>query len=268
MNLLITPLGERPEFLPIYFHTVNDSHPQESVTRPRGIAELSQILIVVSGKGVLNCRGKSFSLKCGSAFFLSHDVPHDYFSVDRLTTAYVTLYGGGVEMLARHYACDGFLYYEKIDLCEFLGMLKEIMSEQKGKRRKGVISAMLFSFCVNFFEKNRENNQAGLENTLLYIQKNYSKKLSLTKLAEVNMTSVSKLCHDFKARYGVTCFEYIADYRLSTAQTLLKTDESISVKQAAHFVGYDDVSCFGRLYKKKYGLTPAVDRKTGFAPQK
>ena len=95
-----------------------------------------------------------------------------------------------------------------------------------------------------------------MDKTALYIEKNFSKKLTLNELAEINKTSVSKLCHDFKDKYGYTVFQHIINLRLNYAYNLLNSSATAKTKDVASVCGFDDVSYFCKLYKEKFGTTP------------
>ena len=59
---------------------------------------------------------------------------------------------------------------------------------------------------------------------------------------------------------GITCIDYINDYRLNIATNLLETTD-IQVMEIANKVGISNVSYFNRIFKKKFNLTPKEYRK-------
>jgi transcriptional regulator GlxA family with amidase domain len=68
----------------------------------------------------------------------------------------------------------------------------------------------------------------------------------------------------FKRRFakvtGVSPLEYIHTLRLEEAKHMLETTEQ-PVEAVANEVGYEESSFFGRLFRRKVGLTPAQYRK-------
>ena len=64
----------------------------------------------------------------------------------------------------------------------------------------------------------------------------------------------------FKKYMGITCIDYINDYRLNIATNLLETTD-IQVMEIANKVGISNVSYFNRIFKKKFNLTPKEYRK-------
>jgi len=260
MNRIVNIFSESFRPLPIYFHSIDNYHIQESVRSPKGKQYFHQIMFIVDGTGILNCRGETYPLKNGSAFFLEASVPHEYTNTGGLVSAYVAVCGEAVESMLGHFECDGFLYYESVELVEYLADITEMINEYNGKKRASVISSMLYTFYMKFFEQDRESKLLPLDKTVLYLEKNHAKKLSIKKLASINGTSVSKFCRDFKTRFGCTAFEYLVDYRLNTARSLIRLDPILRTKDVAISVGFDDISYFCRAYKKKFGVTPSEDR--------
>ena len=55
---------------------------------------------------------------------------------------------------------------------------------------------------------------------------------------------------------GLSPLEYVHALRLEEAKQMLETEE-LSIEAIAEQVGYEDASFFGRLFRRKVGLTPA-----------
>lgn len=54
--------------------------------------------------------------------------------------------------------------------------------------------------------------------------------------------------------------EYVHTLRLEEAKQVLETEE-VPVEAVAEAVGYEDAAFFGRLFRRKVGLTPAQYRR-------
>ena len=67
--------------------------------------------------------------------------------------------------------------------------------------------------------------------------------------------SPSTLSHKFSKELKISVYQYITKKRLSVAHKLIKQGESL--KNAALSSGFNDYSCFYRLYKKYYKKTNA-----------
>jgi transcriptional regulator GlxA family with amidase domain len=64
----------------------------------------------------------------------------------------------------------------------------------------------------------------------------------------------------FSQATGMSPLEYIHTLRLEEAKQMLESTEQ-AVEAIANEVGYEDASFFGRLFKRKVGLTPTQYRK-------
>ena len=63
----------------------------------------------------------------------------------------------------------------------------------------------------------------------------------------------------FVAATGLTPLDYVQALRLEEAKQMLETGDQ-AVEAIANEVGYEDASFFGRLFRRKVGLTPAQYR--------
>ena len=68
----------------------------------------------------------------------------------------------------------------------------------------------------------------------------------------------------FKRRFavatGLSPMEYVHTLRLEEAKQMLEAGD-LPIEAVANEVGYEDASFFGRLFRRKVGLTPAQYRK-------
>ncbi|NSW89142.1 MAG: helix-turn-helix transcriptional regulator [Firmicutes bacterium] len=95
-----------------------------------------------------------------------------------------------------------------------------------------------------------------------YINSNYSNHISLDELCNLFYINKYYLCHIFKDITGMSIIEFINRKRLAEAKKLLKyTDYSIT--DISDMVGFNSVSRFISLFKKKYDLTPKAFRNSG-----
>ena len=88
-----------------------------------------------------------------------------------------------------------------------------------------------------------------------YINKNYSKKLSVEYIAKnigIDRRYLAKL---FKESTGQTIKEYIIKVKMIKARFLL-INYNYNVKTVSIMVGYDDEYAFSKVFKKYYGHAP------------
>lgn len=68
----------------------------------------------------------------------------------------------------------------------------------------------------------------------------------------INQTYLRKM---FKEEMGMTLWEFLTKYRMHMAkQLILNTEHNLT--RIAEMVGYNDVSYFGKCFKKYYHVSP------------
>lgn len=93
-----------------------------------------------------------------------------------------------------------------------------------------------------------------------YMNQNFHKPITLTEVSKLaNMTDVS-FSRFFKARTGITFMDSLLEMRLGHASRLL-IDTTQSVSEVAYNCGFNNISNFNRLFKKKKGCTPKEFRE-------
>ncbi len=242
--------------LPVQFYSACEAHIQEPILRHTNDSVFHQILFVIDGTGIFEFDDKSFEIKKGSAILTLKNTNYAYKSTNGLITAFVTASDDIINGLAQHYGCEGYLFYEAVNLTKYLSLIREIVNEYANSQSQGRLSALTYSFFVEFFEEQNAIMPSKLSDVLLYINNNFTKKLTLDEIARVGKLSVSSLCHTFKTEYNCTVFDYILGLRLNYGRSLLIFNRSMLIKEVALLCGFDDASYFCRAYKAKFGVSP------------
>ncbi len=95
---------------------------------------------------------------------------------------------------------------------------------------------------------------------LCKIRNEYSEHITVDELASLCGISKYHFCRIFKYVTGMSTMQYLTEYRLKIAETmLLNSDKSIS--QVAHQCGFEDESYFCRCYKKHFNHSPGKYRQ-------
>lgn len=242
--------------LPVYFVSLNPRYQQEDICRPDGIAKSHEILLILDGIGMLSCEGKNYPLKKGCAFYVKAGTPHEYRNYEGLVTAWVTWRGSAETDLDRYLNGRTFLFFENIEVGKYEALLEEMKREYYSKRREGMLSSMLYTMILSFFDEQKKEELSRIERVLIFMEENYRQKLTLEQLAEQNQSSKATFCKEFRETYGCTAFEKLTEIRLFIAKHLLLTQPELKLSAIADQCGFEDVAYFGKLFRKAYGVSP------------
>lgn len=121
---------------------------------------------------------------------------------------------------------------------------------------------LLFSTCADTTHLPR--NQRSLDKMkqiIKYIECNYMEKITIADISNEIGLSQSYFMKYFKNTMGTSFIDYLNEYRLTMASRLLLTSDS-SILDIAGKVGFENLSYFNRLFKKRFGTTPSKYRKS------
>ncbi len=104
-------------------------------------------------------------------------------------------------------------------------------------------------------EKNEETQKyhKAVREAISFIQENYA-TVTIEQVADKLFLSPSYLMYLFKQDTGETFYNYVIDYRISIACSLLS--EGKKIYEVSEMVGYKSVKFFSTIFKKRTGLTP------------
>lgn len=149
--------------------------------------------------------------------------------------------------------------------------LIDTLSEKQGFH--AVISFLTLLYELSFFtEKARtlssssfakievQANSRRVQKVQHYINAHYQEEIRLNDLAEmVGMTDVA-FSRFFKLRTGKSLSDYIIDIRLGYATRLL-VDSTMTIAEICYECGFNNLSNFNRIFKKKKNCSPKEFRE-------
>ncbi|MBQ1702207.1 MAG: helix-turn-helix domain-containing protein [Prevotella sp.] len=92
-----------------------------------------------------------------------------------------------------------------------------------------------------------------------YINDNYRDEIRLSVLASIAGLSPSAFSRFFKLHTGKKLSDYIIDIRLGYASRML-VDTNLSISEISYDCGFNNLSNFNRIFKRKKGCTPKAFR--------
>ncbi|MEW6262141.1 MAG: AraC family transcriptional regulator [Thermodesulfobacteriota bacterium] len=134
--------------------------------------------------------------------------------------------------------------------------------------REAVIAAILIHIARHYWgqgeadtgRKNRRLDPAKMKQITDYIEDNLT-DISISQLAALMDLEVSGFIKLFRGTAGVSPYQYVMSRRLDRARRLLAFGD-LPIVDIALAAGFSDQSHLTRLFKRKYGQTPAGYRRS------
>lgn len=221
---------------------------------------------VVQGKGTLTRKNESFPVYGGQAFIVFPSEIVSYVADEADPWIYYWVGFNGIE--AEHLV--GLTDFSKInpviDLSGEEGLVELLLNiyNARGNRmeQEAEMTGYLFIFLSRLIKIARKtaplqsDGFAYIQKALRFIQYNYSESLSIDRVATHVGISRSHLYRIFMAHLKVSPNEYISQFRMKVACSLLRKPD-LSVGEIASSVGISDPLYFSRLFKKHKGISPS-----------
>jgi AraC-type DNA-binding domain-containing proteins len=115
--------------------------------------------------------------------------------------------------------------------------------------------------CSSTFNKQDDSSESRrIQKVINFLNNNYQKEIRLVDVANhVNMSEVS-FSRFMKKRTGKNYIEYLNDLRLGIASRYL-VDTSKTIAEISYECGFNNLSNFNRIFKKRKGYTPKEFRE-------
>ena len=244
-------------------------------------AEL-EIVVIKKGIGLISVDFDKRTVTSGDIVFIR---PGQLHSIEQYSTRVMEyeniilkpelLISGETDLCARQFItplmkgelrCAAFLtpavpgYPEISDCISHIDYLCERQPNGYQLAVKGFLFQLLFLLISHQQKKSaipalQTKSLEKIKTILKYVEEHYDEHITIDDMAALTFYSKSHFMKFFKAHMGTGFIEYLNDYRLTMAERLLKTSDA-SVLEIAEMSGFDNLSYFNRIFKKKYGESP------------
>jgi AraC-like DNA-binding protein len=119
---------------------------------------------------------------------------------------------------------------------------------------------VLSDSCFNDSETFSYNSRR-IEKVMEYIHSKFEKPITLAEAAKLTNMTESAFSRFFKLRTGITFIDCITEVRLGHASRML-IDTTKTIAEIAYSCGFNNISNFNRIFKKKKGCTPKELRES------
>ncbi len=173
-----------------------------------------------------------------------------------------------VRTMLDHAKCG--IAFEMPAILKVYGMLDEITKLQSGFYRVMKILTILYELSIDnnyhllssssFSQVKVSADSRRVRKVEEYINDNYNREIRLQSLADLVGMTPTAFSRFFKLRTGKTISEYIIDIRLGVASRKL-VDTTMSIAEVCYDCGFNNVSNFNRIFKRKKGVSPKSFRE-------
>ncbi len=214
-----------------------------------------EIIIILSGDMQITVDGKQFYLGKGEALLIFPNQIHELKTNEsehiicifspKLVQAYATKLNNKIP-INNKFTPNKYL----------VNTLENLSTTSNSAEKKGI----LYSLCGQFDKTAQYTEKSADSEKLLYkifsfVENEFSRECSLTKLAEMIGYDYSYLSRYFKKTIGISFNTYITQYRLSHACYLME-NTSQPILQCALDSGFSSLRNFNRCFKEYLKITP------------
>lgn len=134
--------------------------------------------------------------------------------------------------------------------------LLSILHDLSTSRNMKILSETIF-----IHSESPRYNSRRIEKCMQYLNQNYDKNVMLSDVADLANMAEAAFSRFFKLKTGFTFIDCLTDIRLAHASRML-IDSTLSISEVAFQCGFNNMSNFNRVFKRKKGCTPKEFRET------
>lgn len=209
------------------------------------VRKYTLIHYVLRGCGTFEARGKRWSVHAGEAFLILPGEVTTYTADDKDPWEYQWIGFDGA--LADSFAQLPPVF--RVSEGTFRALRRET---EEAAAPEYMLAAGLFRLYSELFAGKKRSPVRMVRD---YIKSSYMQTISVEEIAAKLHMDRRYLSRSFKQKTGQSIQDYIVQVRLEESKSFLS--RGYSVQESAHLCGYDDPAGFSRMFKKRYGISPA-----------
>lgn len=234
-----------------------------------GPAVRSQYLLhyITSGKGIYTVNNKTYTLEKNQGFLICPNTV-TYYEADKDTPwSYMWIGFNGVKAETYlNYANLNeenliFEYSKDDSLKDYISEMLKLTEMDYANELK--LEGLLYLFMSKLVESrqdisNKTSHKSAelyLEKSIEFIENNYPNNIKINDIAKYIGINRSYLTHIFKKNIDMSPQDFLLNYKIDKACTLLQNTD-LSIKVVAKSIGYSDPLTFSKIFKKIKGESP------------
>lgn len=273
MRTLSLPRGRH------HLHTMPTSSGYEIRTEPpyewdglkRGQTAFTVLQHTVSGSGQLRHDRRRYRLRAGETMLVIIPHNHRYWLApgDRWEYFWISMHGREALRIHREIlAANGPVLHLRPATIEHLARCTLRFVEGEGET-PGAASAIAYDAAMALYDDvfgsrpEAPTQNSALARVVRHILAHLDTPLPVAELADVAGSSRAHFTRIFTESEGVPPAEFVQQQRMRRAASLLATEGSISIKEVAMLVGFDDPNYFAKVFRRVFNTSPTEFRTTG-----
>ncbi|MDR3595975.1 AraC family transcriptional regulator [Clostridium sp.] len=229
------------------------------------------IHFVLKGSGVFYVNGKSYKIKENQGFLICPNIV-TYYEADN-EEPWVYTWVGFKGIKAENYLKLANLDQENpVFECAEVDFVQKCFEDMRKATelrygRELRLQGLLIMFLSELIEEvgknviiNSNYKELYIKKSMLFVETNYSSKLSISEMAKSVGLNKNYFSTFFKENMGVTPQQYIIEYRINKACELM-SNQGLTIGDISRSVGYDDTLGFSKIFKKEKGMSPKKYRE-------
>lgn len=122
---------------------------------------------------------------------------------------------------------------------------------------KNWLGGLLNKFIDIIIEKREKQYSKSTKKAITYLKNNYQTTITLDNIAAEVYLSPNYFSKIFKLETGKNFTNWLNEYRIKKAKTIIQKEKSIKCYQLASRVGFNDYKYFSTTFKKYVKLSPS-----------
>lgn len=219
---------------------------------------------VVSGKGHIETPEGNYTVSKGDVFFLNKNHEHVYYADhdEPFEKLFLCVSGSLIDRLVEFHGLKNSVLIKKADLSGVFERLFALAKESNSSFFPehypafcALFTELLQALSPSEFVSLKQDNPPA-ERIREYIERNIYSKLNLEEIAHAANLSVSYAQKIFKQRFNVSIVNYVIDRKLDLARHFL-LNTYLNVSAISEKLSFSNPKHFSKMFKQKYGLSPA-----------
>ncbi|AOY76527.1 helix-turn-helix domain-containing protein [Clostridium formicaceticum] len=145
--------------------------------------------------------------------------------------------------------------------------------EEARNRQTGynfILESLSTNITINLLRQMKSNllsvtnrqfiERESIKKAIDFLWDNYKESFSLQDVTKVANLSASQLIRSFKYETGKTPFDYLLDIKIERSKEMLRLKQH-TVTEVCFTCGFNSLSHFSTIFKKKVGVTPSTYRQ-------